>query len=161
MTAEQKAEEIANKRCNEIMCFGNCNFSSPKHHRCGEWHREYNCALDGYHEGFKDCAKSRLNVTTISDCPIKDDWHYVKDGDLPKEYQKCYFIYSNSYGEDNKVIFSKYNINVLTGIYAFFLDEETGEETTDPCFYDDINDDEIGLEEVYAWKEIILPKEIE
>jgi hypothetical protein len=27
----------------------------------------------GYHEGFKDCAKSRLNVTTISDCPIKDE----------------------------------------------------------------------------------------
>lgn len=40
--------------------------------------------IEGYHEGFKDCAKSRLNVTTISDCPIKDDWHYVKDGDLPK-----------------------------------------------------------------------------
>ena len=118
----------------------------------------------GYHEGFKDCAKSRLNVTTISDCPIKDEWHYVKDGDLPKAYQKCYFIYSNSYGEDNKVIFSESNINVLTGVYAFFLDEETGEETTDPCFYDDINDDEIGLEEVYAWKEIVLPelpKEIE
>ena len=73
MTAEQKAEEIANKRCHEIMCYGHCNFSSPKHHRCGEWHREYNCALDGYHKGFKDCAKSRLNVTTISDCPIKDE----------------------------------------------------------------------------------------
>lgn len=72
MTAEQKAEEIANKRCHEIGCFGHCNFNSPKHHRCGEWHREYNCALDGYHEGFKDCAKSRLNVTTISDCPIKE-----------------------------------------------------------------------------------------
>lgn len=27
----------------------------------------------GYHEGFKDCAKSRLNVTTISDCPGKDE----------------------------------------------------------------------------------------
>jgi hypothetical protein len=27
----------------------------------------------GYNEGFKDCAKSRLNVTTISDCPIKDE----------------------------------------------------------------------------------------
>lgn len=85
MTAEQKAEEIANKRCHEIMCFGHCNFSSPKHHRCGEWHREYNCALDGYREGFKDCAKSRLNVTTISDYPIKDEWHYVKDGDLPRQ----------------------------------------------------------------------------
>ena len=87
-----------------------------------------------------------------------NEWHYVKDGDLPKAYQKCYFIYSNSYGEDNKVIFSKSSINVLTGVYAFFIDEETDEETTEPCFYDDINDDEICLKEVYAWKEIVLPE---
>ena len=73
MKDEERAEEIANKRCHEIMCYGHCSFNSPKHHRCGEWHREYNCALDGYNEGFKDCAKSRLNVTTISDCPIKDE----------------------------------------------------------------------------------------
>ena len=88
------------------------------------------------------------------------EWHYVKDGDFPKVGQKCYFIYSNFYGEDNKVIFSESSINVLTGVYTFILDEETGEETTEPCFYDDINDDEICLKEVYAWKEIILPKEI-
>ena len=106
-----------------------------------------------YIDGFKDGAEFGYNKA--------NEWHYVKDGDLPKAYQKCYFIYSNTYGEDNKVIFSESNINVLTGIYAFFLDEETGEETTDPCFYDDINDDEIGLEEVYAWKEIVLPKELE
>ena len=87
-----------------------------------------------------------------------NEWHYVKDGDLPKAYQKCYFIYSNTYGEGNKVIFPESNINVLTGIYAFFLDEETDEETTEPCFYDDINDDEIDLSEVYAWKEIVLPE---
>ena len=99
---------------------------------------------------YKDGAKFGYNKA--------NEWHYVKDGDLPKAYQECYFIYSNTYGEDNKVIFSESNINVLTGVYAFFLDEETGEETTDPCFYDDINDDEIGLEEVYAWKEIVLPE---
>lgn len=97
MTAEQKAEEIANKRCHEIMCYGHCSFNSPKHHRCGEWHREYNCALDGYHEGFKDCAKARLNVTTISDCPIKDEWHYVEYEDLPME-EKEYLVYSEEWG---------------------------------------------------------------
>ena len=90
-----------------------------------------------------------------------NEWHYVKDGDLPKAYQECYFIYSNFYGEDNKVIFSKSNVNVLTGVYAFVIDEETDEETTEPCFYDDINDNEIDLNEVYAWKEIVLPKECE
>jgi hypothetical protein len=101
-----------------------------------------------YIDGFKD-GYNKAN-----------EWHYVKDGDLPKVGQKCYFIYSNFYGEDNKVIFSKSTVNVLTGVYAFVLDEETGEETTKPCFYDDINDDEIDLKEVYAWKEIVLPKEL-
>jgi hypothetical protein len=103
-------------------------------------------------ESFKDGAEFGYNKA--------NEWHYVKDGDLPKVYQKCYFIYSNFYGEDNKVIFSESSIRVLTGIYAFILDEETGEETTEPCFYDDINDDEINLKEVYAWKEIVLPKEL-
>ena len=46
-----------------------------------------------------------------------NEWHYMKDGDLPKAYQECYFIYSNFYGEDNKVIFSKSTVNVLTGVY--------------------------------------------
>ena len=51
MKDEEKAEEIANKRCHEIMCYGHCSFNSPKHHRCGEWHREYNCALEGLKAG--------------------------------------------------------------------------------------------------------------
>jgi hypothetical protein len=92
MTAEQKAEEIANKRCHEIMCYGHCNFNSPKHHRCGEWHREYNCALDGYHEGFKDCAKARLNVTTISDCPIL--------GDFVVQYESGVYKYKDKLGRE-------------------------------------------------------------
>jgi hypothetical protein len=49
---DKKAEEIANKRCHEIMCYGHCSFNSPKHHRCGEWHREYNCAKEGIEYGY-------------------------------------------------------------------------------------------------------------
>ena len=86
-----------------------------------------------------------------------NEWHYVKDGDLPKAYQKCYFIYSNYYNKEGKVNFSESSIRVRAGLYAFYLDEE-GEETTDPCFYDDIIDDEIDPSEVYAWKEIVLPE---
>lgn len=37
----------------------------------------------GYKKGFEECAKARLNTTTISDCPIKDEWHYVKNKDFP------------------------------------------------------------------------------
>ena len=65
---EKEAEEIANKRCHEIMCFGHCSFSSPKHHRCGEWHREYNCAKEGIEFGYNKA----------------NEWHYVKD-ELPDE----------------------------------------------------------------------------
>ena len=103
--------------------------------------------LEIYTDGFKD-GYNKAN-----------EWHFVKDGNLPKIGQKCYFIYSNFYGKDNKIIFSKSTINVLTGVYAFILDEETGEETTETCFYDDINDEEIYEQEVYAWKEIVLPEE--
>lgn len=104
-----------------------------------------------YIDGFKDGAEFGYNKA--------NEWHYVKDGDLPKVGQKCYFIYSNFYGEDNKVIFSESSIKVLTGVYTFILDEETDDETTETCFYDDINDEEIYEQEVYAWKEITLPKE--
>ena len=86
-----------------------------------------------------------------------NEWHYVKDGDLPKAYQKCYFIYSNYYNKEGKVDFSESSVRVRTGLYCFYDDEE-GEETTDPCFYDDIIGDEIDPSEVYAWKEIVLPE---
>lgn len=103
-------------------------------------------------EAYKDGAEFGYNKA--------NEWHYVKDGDLPKVGQKCYFIYSNFYGKDNKVIFSESSIKVRTGVYTFILDEETGDETTKTCFYDDIIGEEIYEQEVYAWKEIGLPKEI-
>ena len=102
-------------------------------------------------ESFKDGAEFGYNKA--------NEWHYVKDGDLPKENQECYFINSNTYDESNKISFAKSNINVRTGIYSFFLDDE-GNQTTEPCFYDDVIGDEWDLSEVYAWKEIVLPKEI-
>ena len=145
MKDEEMAEEIANKRCHEIGCFGHCNFSSPKHHRCGEWHREYNCALDGYHEGFKDCAKSRLNVTTISDCTIKDEWHYVKDGEYPKDEKDLLM-------SDQLILLTRMkgtdNLNISIGQYNF-----STQEFSYPHF--------VGLTDVIAWQEIVLPKEIE
>lgn len=101
---------------------------------------------------FKDGAEFGYNKA--------NEWHCVKDGDLPKVGQKCYFIYSNFYGKDNKVIFSESSIEVRTGVYTFILDEETGDETTETCFYDDIIDEEIYEQEVYAWKEITFPNEV-
>ena len=65
---EKEAEEIANKRCHEIMCFEHCSFSSPKHHRCGEWHREYNCAKEGIEFGYNkanEWQRPKLNGCCI------------------------------------------------------------------------------------------------
>ena len=98
---------------------------------------------------FKDGAEFGYNKA--------NEWHKVADGDLPKAYQKCYFIYSNYYNKDGTVDFSESSISVRTGSYCFYYDEE-GEETTDPCFYDDVIGDEISTSEVYAWKEIVLPE---
>lgn len=88
--------------------------------------------IDGYHEGFKDCAKARLNVTTISDCPIKDDWHYVKDGDLPTEItEKTYLV----------ALKSKYG--------GFFFETDIWCNSLH-CFASN------NPTKVYAWKEIDL-----
>ena len=116
---------------------------------------------DSYRESLCNSGLNLASVTEqLEELEKSNEWHYMKDEDLPKVGQKCYFIYSNFYGEDNKVIFSESSIKVITGVYTFILDEETGEETTETCFYDDINDEEIYKQEVYAWKEIVLPKEI-
>lgn len=55
---EKEAEEIANKKlCSERICYNHCNFNSPKHHRCGEWHRIYDCAKEGAEFGYNKCKE--------------------------------------------------------------------------------------------------------
>ena len=86
---EQKAEEKYCKGCKWRMeqCLwawrkvNGKNDPNIKNCSC----KEVPAYIDGYHEGFKDCAKSRLNTTTISDCPIKDEWHDLRKDptDLP------------------------------------------------------------------------------
>lgn len=57
---EKEAEEIANKKlCSERICYNHCNFNSPKHHRCGEWHRIYDCAKESVEFGYNK-AKGEL-----------------------------------------------------------------------------------------------------
>ena len=76
MKDEEIAEEIANKRCHEIMCYGHCSFNSPKHHRCGEWHREYNCALEGLKASRPQWHDTR-HATCIEDYPQDKDKLYA------------------------------------------------------------------------------------
>ena len=37
----------------------------------------------GYKDGYQEGLKAKINATTISDCPIKDEWHYPSKGELP------------------------------------------------------------------------------
>ena len=115
----------------------------------GDWSIEdahNNGFIDGYHEGFKDCAKSRLNVTTISDCPIKDDWHYVKDGKYPKDESKVLCILGDFE-----------NDNCEVGYYF----QGKQEDNKRWCFQNyNLPDDSEEDWGVSAWKEIVLPKEI-
>lgn len=55
---EKDAEEIANKKlCANMMCYNHCNFNSPKHHRCGNWHRCYEIAKEGAEFGYNKCKE--------------------------------------------------------------------------------------------------------
>ena len=86
----------------------------------------------GYKKGFEECAKARLNVTTISDCPIKDEWHYVKDGDLPKNENRVWLCFGVDDYNDGQFIRGRF----WCGSCGWF-----------------------DVEEVIAWKEIVLPEE--
>ena len=76
---EKEAEEIANKSlCSKRICYNHCNFNSPKHHRCGEWHRIYECAKEsaefGYNKGrneAKEIIKELLDTQSRLD-PYRD-----------------------------------------------------------------------------------------
>lgn len=58
---EQFAEKVCCTTCKNI------------NHSCKEKCECWTFAKKGFLAGFKACAKERLNVTTISDCLIKDD----------------------------------------------------------------------------------------
>ena len=121
---EKEAEKIANKKlCSERICYNHCNFNSPKHHRCGEWHRIYECAKESAEFGYNKA----------------NEWHYPSKGEYPKECENvlCYCkivdvkfcsIGHTIIGGDNKIRWWSSN---------------RSEEL-----------------EVYAWKEIVLPKEV-
>ena len=97
MKDEEIAEEIANKRCHEIMCYGHCSFNSPKHHRCGEWHREYNCALEGFKAG-------------------RPQWHDLRKApnDLPKDITSLYLVRVYSWDFGLSHLYKKYGMYIPT-----------------------------------------------
>ena len=89
---------------------------------------------NGAEFGYQKGIKTKVNITTISDCPIKDEWHYMKDGIMPEENQWV-LVYDGSYTVCN------YHSNT-------------------PIKWLDNYENEVYEGNIIAWKEIILPKEI-
>lgn len=125
---DKDAEKIAYKKlCSERICYYHCNFSSPKHHRCGEWHRCYESAKEGMELGYDKA----------------NEWHYVKDGDLPKEtgllMSKTLLLVTKMKGSDY--------LSLVLGQYNFSTQEFSYQHM-------------VGLTDVIAWKEIVLPESL-
>ena len=145
---EKEAEEWVKENmdcCRTENCTGKDIPYFDEEERCCAKSAFQDGAEFGYHKGFKACAKSRLNVTTISDCPIKDEWHYVKDGDLPTG--------------DKDMLMSGHLILLtkLKGVDDLYVTLGRYNFSTQEFCYQHI----VGLTDVVAWQEIVLPKENE
>ena len=92
--------------------------------------------------GFQKGIKARINTTTISDCPIKDRWHFVKDGDLPinKNDGTTYLLYT-IYGEGGSPVVAH---------FAYRDKQELMNIWTGAILTED---------KIVAWKEIVPPEE--
>ena len=133
---EKDAEEIANKRCHEIMCWGHCNFSSPKHHRCGEWHREYNCAKEGIEYGYNKA----------------NEWQFVSEKGLPKENGR-YLVYVG--GGEKGVYPLDFDTEANDfGYWCLQVGESLGVSDT---VFETVT--ERKEDKVIAWKELVPPSE--
>lgn len=101
---EKKAEEVCSKYFEE-----NCH----KNNKWADTHDLIAMWQDGYNKA--------------------NEWHYVKDGDLPKEFDKPYLCYLNGYFE--------------VGYFMAYKEQ--------PWHFDNYY---LDNEDVDAWKEIVLPE---
>ena len=133
---EKEAEELANKKlCSERICYNHCNFNSPKHHRCGEWHRCYECAKDGAEFGYNKANEWHEIESKVS--PKRE----ISKQYMPKNKEKVLLKYHFS-GDDE--------IHISDGYYDAYDFE-----------FHIANNPKFRIVCVIAWKEIVLPKESE
>ena len=99
---------------------------------------------DGAEFDFQKGIKAKINTTTISDYPVKDEWHYVKDGDYPKEYKDLWICFIT---EDSAK-------DYVRGWYEYDLDE-------DEHYFKTVNTfGTVVIRNVYAWQ-ILVPPDVE
>ena len=140
MTDEEKAEEYATKECCTT-CKGN-QFCKEK---CECWTFAKKGAEFGYNKFREELNQTGLVLQSDMDKTIKQnialkkelnnvkEWHYVKDGDLPKENQEVLVYFTLPDKSKNDVMIAEFENN-------------------------DFN--YVDLQDVICWKEIVLPKEI-
>ena len=130
---EKEAEEYATREC--CMTCNNIN------HFCKEKCEGWTFAKKGVEIGYNKA----------------NEWHYVKDGDLPNTETKNYTYVRRRKRYERQ--FTDYRV-----IKCFVLCLSEKGKTTAKVGYFDCNqkcflDEPEGM--VYAWKEIVLPKESE
>ena len=99
----------------------------------------------GYNKGYHDAEEHYMNVIDSQHKLVEEskakEWHYVKDGDLPKEtgllISKTLLLVTKMKGSDC--------LSLALGEYNF---------STQEFSYQHI----VGLTDVIAWKEIVLPE---
>ena len=109
----------------------------------------------GYNKAFVEADKNLKAIVT--DFNKANEWHFVKDGDLPNTETKNYTYIRRRKRYERQ--FTDYRV-----IKCFVLCLNEKGKTTAEVGYFDCNqkcflDKAEGM--VYAWKEIVLPKEIE
>ena len=67
-----------------------------------------------------------------------NEWHYVKDGDLPKENKDCLVVFHNKYSDNIVKSISRYSVELKKWWFIHNLEDME--------------------EDVIAWKEIVLPE---
>ena len=90
---EEEAKEYTSNLLKDV----NCNIGNPRTRQINSIDIEdtFKYAAEfGYNKGFEFGVKSSEKVNQIVD----NEWHYVKDGDLPDSNKdKYYFVFDKSY----------------------------------------------------------------
>lgn len=128
---EKEAEEIANKKlCANMMCYNHCSFNSPKHHRCGNWHRYYECAKEGAEFGYNKA----------------NEWHKQDTDDIydliSKNWDIRYFIC---------IMKDKSRVTAIGN-----CDEGCNGEVSVNLFFEH-DDEKYYIDDIVWWKEIVPP----
>lgn len=139
---EKEAESYATREC--------CTTCKNINHFCKEKCECWSFAKKGVEYGYVKGIKTKVNTTTISDCPIKDEWHKQSTDDIydfiSKDWSIKYFIC---------IMKDK---SLVTAIGS--CDEACNGEVSVNLFFEH-DDEKYYLDDIVWWKEIILPKESE